>query len=167
MQDGPMIDSVTTVADIQTVLHRMLYRSEAIQSEIISSASGVEQQLASIRMDVRNLQLASSPSSHTEKLDLIDSKTLSPAVFSGARSENFKAWAKKIKAYTNAKLPGYRQALDLTEKLGKDKAVDAGVRTSWGWPEADKADARFHDMLLMITAREAAGVVESVPSCGF
>ena len=30
-----MIDSVTTVADIQTVLHRMLYRIEAIQSEII------------------------------------------------------------------------------------------------------------------------------------
>ena len=75
--------------------------------------------------------------------------------------------AKKITAYTNAKLPGYRQASDLTEKLGKDKAVDASVKMSWSWPEADLADARFHEMLLMITAGEAAGIVESVPSCGF
>ena len=56
-----MIDSVTTVAVIQTVLHRMLYRIEAIESEIISNASGAEQQLASIRVDVRTLQLAPSP----------------------------------------------------------------------------------------------------------
>ena len=47
---------------------------------------------------------------------------------SGARTENFKLWAKKIKAYTSMTLPGYRQALDLSEKLGKDKPVDAAVK---------------------------------------
>ena len=31
----------------------------------------------------------------------------------------------------------------------------------------DEADARLHEMFLMITAGEAAGIVESVPSCGF
>ena len=95
-----------------------------------------------------------------KKFDLIDSKAMSPAMFSGPHSENFKAWAMKIKAYTNNKLPGYRQAVDLTEKLGKDKPVDAGVKASWGWPEVDEADARLHEMLLMITAGEAAGIAE-------
>ena len=72
LADGPMIDSATTVADIQSVLHRMLYRIEAIESEIISNASGAEQQLASIRVDVGTLQLAPPPSSHAKKFDLID-----------------------------------------------------------------------------------------------
>ena len=57
--------------------------------------------------------------------------------------------------------------MDLTEKLGKDKPADAGVKMSWNWAEVDEADARLHEMLLMITAGEAAGIVESVPSCGF
>ena len=120
LADGPMIDSVTTVADIQTVLHRMLYRMEAIEYEVTSNASGAEQQLAAIRVDVRTLPLAHPPSTHAKRFDLIDSKTMSPAMFSGARTENFQVWAKKIKAYTNMKLPGYHQALDLTDKLGKD-----------------------------------------------
>ena len=168
LADGPMIDSVTTVADIQTVRHRMLYRIESIESEIISNASGAEQQLASIRVDLRTFQQAPPPSSHYEKkFDLIDSKTMTPATFGGSRSENFKAWAKKIKAYTNSKLPGYREALDLTEKLHKDKPVDATVKGAWIWPEADEADLRLHEMLLLITSGEAVGIVESVPSRGF
>ena len=31
LADCPMIDSVTTVTDIQAVLHRMLYRIETIE----------------------------------------------------------------------------------------------------------------------------------------
>ena len=164
LADGPVIESVTTVADIQTVLHRVLGRIEAIENEIVSNAHGSEQQLASIRVDVRTLQLAPPLSSHQKKFDLIDSKTMTPATFGGSRSENFKAWAKKIKAYTKNKLPGYREALDLTEKLHKDKAVDASVKMSWSWHEVDEADARLHEMQLMMTAAEAAGIVEPVPS---
>ena len=87
---------------------------------------------------------------------------MTPATFGGSRSENFKAWAKKIEAYTNSKLPGYREALDLTEKLHKDKPVDAGVKAAWNWPQADEADSRLHEMLLLITSGEAVGIVESV-----
>ena len=46
MADGPMIDSVTTVADIQTVLHRFLGRFLAIENEMVTNAHGAEQQLA-------------------------------------------------------------------------------------------------------------------------
>jgi len=160
---------VTTVADIQTVLHRFLGRILAIEHEIVTNATGAEQQLAGIRVDLRTLQLAPPPSSHGhgKRFDLIDSKTMSPAMFSGARTENFKAWAKKIKAYTNNKLPGYRQALEATEKLGKDKPVDGGVKASWSWDDVDEADSRLHEMLLLITSGEAIGIVESVPNRGF
>ena len=127
LADGPMIDGVTTVANIQEVLHRLLHRIEQMEFEVISTASSAEKQLAVIRVDVRTLQLAPQPSGPTKRFDFIDSKTMSPAMFSGACSDSFKAWAKKIKAYTDNKLPGYRQALDLTEKLGKDKPVDSGV----------------------------------------
>ena len=169
LADGPMIDSVTTVADVQTILHRLLGRIIAIEGEVVTNAHGAEQQLASIRVDVRTLQLAPPPSphGHGKRFDLIDSKTMSPAMFSGARTENFKAWAKKIKAYTNNKLPGYRQALEATEKLGKDVQVDMGVKVSWSWDDVDEADSRLHEMLLLITSGEAIGIVESVPNRGF
>ena len=165
LQDGPMIDSVTTVADIQKVLHRMLHRIECIETEIISNASGAEQQLAVIRVDVQTLQQTPPPNSHFQtKFDLIDSKTMTPATFGGSRSENFTAWAKKINAYryTNSKLPGYREALDFTEKLHKVKPIDATVKGAWNWPQADEADSRIHEMLLLITSGEAVGIVESV-----
>ena len=58
LADGPMIDSVTTVADVQTILHRLLSRIIAIEGEVVTNAHGAEQQLASIRVDVRTLQLA-------------------------------------------------------------------------------------------------------------
>ena len=73
-------------------------------------------------------QVAPPPAAHAKRFDLINSKTMSPALFSGAHTENYKAGAKKIKAYNNMKLPGHRQALDLSEKLGKDKPVDAAVK---------------------------------------
>ena len=48
LDDGPMIHSVTTVADIQDVLHRMLHRIKCIETEMISNASGAEQQLVEL-----------------------------------------------------------------------------------------------------------------------
>ena len=74
MANGPMIDSVTTVADMHTVLHRMLYRIGAIEFEVTSNASGAEQQLAAIRVDIRTLPLAPPPSTHAKHFDLVDTK---------------------------------------------------------------------------------------------
>ena len=85
-----------------------------------------------MRVDVRTLKIAPAPAArHGKRIDLIETKTMSPAMLSGARTESFKGWAKKIKAYTNMRLQGYRQALELSKKLGKDKAADATVKASW------------------------------------
>ena len=39
---GAMIDSVTTMADIQNMLHRFLSRLEAVEYEVDRNASGAE-----------------------------------------------------------------------------------------------------------------------------
>ena len=38
-----------------------------------------------------------------DKLDLVDIKTMQPQVFSGHMSESYKQWAKKVKAFCNAR----------------------------------------------------------------
>ena len=47
-----------------------------------------------------------------QKFDLLDMKTLQPEVFKGKHTEAFKPWAKKVKAFCNAKKAGFRKALD-------------------------------------------------------
>ena len=39
LADGQMIDSVTSVADIQDVLHRFMFRLEAVEFEVATNAS--------------------------------------------------------------------------------------------------------------------------------
>ena len=92
---------------------------------------------------------------------------MSPTIFSGDRGENFKAWAKKVEASTNAKLNGYRKALESVERLPRDHPVDASVFEEWRWAEATDAVSTMHDMLLLITSGEAQGLVASVPGLGF
>ena len=163
------IDQATTVGDLQAILHRIMFRVIDIESNVGTNAQGAEQQLAAIRVEIRNMQLqgAGGGAGGSKRIDLIDTKTMSPDKYSGNRSENFKAWAKKIKAYCNAKLHGYRRALEESEKVGANGTIDSQVMTSWSWSEAVEADARLYDMLLLVTGGEANGIVESVPGRGF
>ena len=163
-----LINSITNIGDVQTILLSLLQRIEASEYEIGSNASGAEQQLAAIRVDIRGIQNQSGGGGQGGKnFELVDSKSMAPAVFTGAREEDWKGWAKKVKAYTNAKLPGYREALEATEKLGNDNPVDENVMTGWRWEDAVRANSRLHDMLVVITGGEANGIVESVPGKGF
>ena len=49
--------------------------------------------------------------------------------------------AEKVKAFTNAKFDGYRRALEASENMPKDEAVDATVISSWRWDADVKADS--------------------------
>ena len=44
--------------------------------------------------------------------DLIDLKAMKPTTFKGERSEKWRPWARRTKAYCNAKHPGFRAALE-------------------------------------------------------
>lgn len=43
-----------------------------------------------------------------QKFDLLESKDLKPDKFSGGRTECFKPWSKKLKAYCNSKAHGFQ-----------------------------------------------------------
>ena len=157
------IINAETVGDFRSVLMRIEGRLDALENDVAMNASGSEQQLAAIRHELRGVQAGGA----VNKFDLVDMKTMTPALFTGARSENFRVWAKRVKAYTNARLPGYRKALEEVEKLGKDTPVDGHVLDSWDWRDVVAADSKLHDLLLVVTSGEALGVVEAVPGRGF
>ena len=56
-------------------------------------------------------------------MELIDMKSMSPATVSGTKGEHFKAWSKHVKAYTNAKLTGFRDALEAAEKCRERRST--------------------------------------------
>ena len=167
--DDVFVQNATTVGDFQNILQSLMQRLDTLEGEVAMNASGSEQQLAAIRVDIRtiNQQAAGQGASQASRFDLIDTKAMSPNIFSGDRSENFKQWVKKVKAYCNARLAGYRRALEATEKLTKDQVVDAALFTQWDWKDVVEADSKLHDLLLIVTGGEANGIVETVPGRGF
>lgn len=167
-QDDVYIDNAHTVGDFQVIMHRMVALIDRTSQELERTSHGAEQQLAQLRTDLRAMAQAPQAQARAEtRLDLIDLKTMSPAAFSGDRGENFKEWAKKVKAFTNAKLTGFRRALESVEQLPRDTPVDSSVLDGWNWSDSTVADSKLHDMLMLITGGEAQGIVESVPGRGF
>ena len=91
-----------------------------------------------------------------QKFDLIDMKTLQPETFKGKHNEAFKPWAKKVKAFCNAKKAGFRKALDWAETQAQEITNLAAM----GWPDATAADEKLHDFLLQLCAEEAQVLID-------
>ena len=51
----------------------------------------------------------------SQKFDLLDMQAMQPEMFKGRRNDAFKPWARKLKAYCNAKRQGFRKALEWAE----------------------------------------------------
>ena len=91
-----------------------------------------------------------------QQFDLLDAKDLKPDSFKGRKTENFKPWAKKFRAYCNSKRGGFRKALEWAEK---EKVEIQDVRQT-GWEFAEAADAKLYDYLLQILEEDALMLVE-------
>ena len=80
----------------------------------------------------------------TQKFDLLDMKTLQPDTFHGKQNEAYKPWARKVKAFCNAKKSGFRKALEWAEhQQGEIRDL-----SPMGWDQAVAADEKLHDFLL-------------------
>ena len=92
-----------------------------------------------------------------QKFDLLDAKALQPDKYKGRRAEAFKPWARKLKAYCNAKRGGFRKALEWAEKQQQEITDLSGCP----WPDAQLADSKLHDFLLMTLEEDAQVLVET------
>ena len=160
-QPDVSIPNVATVGDAQAVFYRQQDKIDRQQDKI----EMMERMLGNCEQQIT--RLLAQPMDQQRRIELVDVKTMSPEKFKGERSENFKTWAKKVKAYTNAKTSGYRQALESAEKMAKDAPVTASVMASWNWADAEEASLKFYEMLLLITEGEAQVIVESAAGQGF
>ena len=87
-----------------------------------------------------------------QQCDLLDLKSMKPTVFKGERSEKWKPWARKTKAYCNGKNEGFRAALEWAEK----QASEIVNFTGCPWDRAQHNDAKLHDFLSTILGGHAA-----------
>ena len=91
-----------------------------------------------------------------QKFDLLDMKTLQPETFKGKQSEAFKPWARKVKAFCNAKKVGFRRALEWSEVQTMEITDVRGT----GWEQAEIANEKLHDFLLQLCGDEARAHVD-------
>ena len=100
-----------------------------------------------------------------DRLDLVDIKTMTPQAFGGKAQESYKQWAKKVKAFCNAKKPGFRKALDWAE--AEARPVDEAALTVLSWPAAELANAKLYDLLVMHLYDDPLVLVENHQGQGF
>ena len=91
-----------------------------------------------------------------QQFDLLDLKEMKPGEFRGRRSENFKPWARKLKAYCNGKRDGFRRALEWAEAQKQEITDLSGS----GWEPAAAADTKLHDFLLQLLVEDALLLVQ-------
>ena len=163
------IANAHTVGDFQHILWRLEQMNRDLRGEIVVLQGNHQVEMAQVRVELRNAQQtarqAQGASGDSRKMELVDVKTMSPSIFSGLKSEAFKPWSKRVKAYTNVKAQGFRLALEASEK--STSPIDGYVIGSWGWADAVTADGKLYDMLSLVTSGDALGIVESVPNRGF
>ena len=100
-----------------------------------------------------------------EGMQLVDVKTMQPVIFSGKFQESYKHWAKKVKAFCNARKPGFRQALDWAEL--ETNPIDADSMKMLNWDAAEHATGKLYDLLIMLLADDPLILVENHPNNGF
>ena len=96
---------------------------------------------------------------------LLNLKHFEPKVFAGKDNEDIKPWAKKMRAYCNAKKAGYKVAMEWAE-VQKEKITDNDLDLMQ-WEHAARADSELHEFLQMTTAGDAQVIVERHKEHGF
>ena len=98
-------------------------------------------------------------------MQLVDVKTMQPIGFSGKFQESYKQWAKKVKAFCNARKPGFRQALEWAEL--ESTPIDRDSLGTLQWDAAEAATNKLYDLLVMLLSDDPLVLVENHPNNGF
>lgn len=89
--------------------------------------------------------------------DLLDLKAMKPTAFKGERNEKWRPWARRTKAYCNAKHPGFRSALEWAEK----QTVEITDFSSCPWSRAQSMDSSLYEFLCQCLGGHAVLIADT------
>ena len=75
--------------------------------------------------------------------------------------KNYRPWAKKVMAFCNSKVDGFRKALIWAEKM--QTPIGESDLQGTGWHAIMAANSKMYDLLSLITSAEALAKVEATP----
>ena len=80
-----------------------------------------------------------------QKVELVDAKDIRPGAFGGERTESFRPWACKLRAFCNAKSTGMRAALEWAEEQKAEINGVQVIQQATGYTFAEQMDPVLHD----------------------
>ena len=145
------------LANTRTQMQTMAQQHDALQSAHMALRSETDALFRQKQMEIATSEQKLERLLFNQKFDLLDAKAMQPDNFKGRRTEAFKPWARKLRAYCNAKKGGFRKALEWAGK----KTSEITDLTHCPWDQALHADAKLHDFLLMVLEEDAQVLVET------
>ena len=79
----------------------------------------------------------------------------------GGDQKSYRQWAKRLSAFCNSKIDGFRVALVWAERI-QTPITDVDLRNT-GWDHIHKANTRLYDLLILVTSGDALRKVETTP----
>ena len=139
---------VSTRFDQLSAAHTAL---QTAHDALHADASRVLQERAD---DIRGLEksIANLLRRQKKDCDLLDLKAMKPATFGGARTDKWRPWARRIKAYCNAKEAGFRKAMEWAEK----ESSEIASLDRCPWDRAADVDEIFYEFLSQSLSGHAA-----------
>ena len=89
--------------------------------------------------------------------DLLDLKAMKPTTFKGERNEKWRPWARRTKAYCNAKHAGFRAALEWAEKQ-TEEITDF---STCPWNRASGMDSALYEFLCQALGGHAVLIADT------
>ena len=83
----------------------------------------------------------------------------------GGEKESWRLWAKRVKAYCNARTPGFRKALEWAE--AEAVPIDSASLSVFAWEHSEVANSKLFDMLIMKLSDDAFVLAENHSGNGF
>ena len=159
------IDTATTVEDFKVLFHRSEAKTTQLEKLLNTLRHDTDVAVTKLNVDLSKSRAETASARREDRIDLIDMKMISPTAFDGTKLDAFKPWTKRLKAFCNAKVPGFRQALEAAEK--SDVEINDAAIARLGWEPAIPADKKLFDLLGLICTGEALTIVERHPDHGF
>ena len=111
--------------------------------------------------EIRELEGKIHQQNTKQPVDLLDTKDLKPGGFHGRRNENFKPWARKVRAFCNAKSAGMRSAMEWAEEQEHPIHNADAVKNATGFLAAETLDAKLHDFIVQLCGDGALLLVDT------